>query len=365
MHSFKPIAIYLPQFHPIPENDAWWGKGFTEWTNVSKAKPLFNGHIQPKLPSDLGFYDLRLQEARLAQERLAKEYGIYGFCYYHYWFNGKKLLETPAEQKLLNQNENLPFMFFWANETWSRRWLGEEKEILIKQEYSEEDDLKHIRYLLRFIKDSRYIRVNGKPVIVIYRPTDLPNPAATVEVFKTTVRKEIGEELILIASNSHCRDVSKLFSYGFDHILDFKPQLSVLPYAFEDRFMMKRLIKNYTQYRIANGKCKIYNYQSALQLMRNIEPKTFEKIVPCAFVSWDNTPRRGKNGIIIKDNTPELFKAELQRLQHKMNEVNDNLNFLFINAWNEWAEGNYIEPDRINELSYLEVIKELIFENEE
>jgi len=143
----KPIAIHLPQFHPTPENDEWWGKGFTEWTNVTKARPLFRGHYQPLLPADLGFYDLRLEEARLAHESLERQYGIHGFCYYHYWFNGKRILNEPVDRKLKNPKEDLPFMLFWANETWSRRWLGEEKEVLIKQTYSFEDDSNHAKWL--------------------------------------------------------------------------------------------------------------------------------------------------------------------------------------------------------------------------
>ena len=359
MEELRTIAIHLPQFHPIYENNQWWGNGFTEWTNVTKAKPLFKGHHQPNLPTDLGFYDLRLEEARLAQELLAKQYGIYGFCYYHYWFKGKLLLQEPTERKLQNSKEDLPFMFFWANETWSRRWLGEEKEVLIKQEYSPEDDLQHIKYLIRFIKDKRYIRVSGKPVFIIYRPTDLPNPSATLDIFRNYVKSEIGEDLILVASNSHCRDVERLFSYGFDYVLDFKPQLSALEYAFDDRFLIKRLIKNYSSHKVFSAKYKVYTYQEALALMQSIEPKSFERILPCAFVSWDNTPRRNKNGIIIQDSNPELFRSELIRLRDKVNLAKDNLGLIIINAWNEWAEGNYLEPDIKNGTSFLEVIKEI------
>ena len=174
MKKIRPIAIYLPQFHPIPENDAAWGKGFTEWTNVTKAKPLYKGHYQPHLPADLGFYDLRLEEVRLAQEALAKQFGIHGFCYYHYWFNGKRLLHEPLDSKLKNPNEDFSFMLCWANENWTRRWDGKNHEVLIEQNYSKEDNVAHIQHLIPYFKDSRYIKVNGKPVFIVYKPFYFP-----------------------------------------------------------------------------------------------------------------------------------------------------------------------------------------------
>src|SRR6476620_7799168 len=177
--NIKPIAIHLPQFHPIPENDEWWGKGFTEWTNVTKAKPLFKGHYQPHLPADLGFYDLRLPEIREQQAQLAKEYGIYGFCYYHYWFNGRRLLERPFEEVFKSGKPDFPFMLCWANENWTRVWDGMNNEVLLAQNYSEEDDRAHIKTLIPYFKDSRYIKINRKPIIAIYRSSSLPNPKRT------------------------------------------------------------------------------------------------------------------------------------------------------------------------------------------
>ena len=171
----RVIAFYLPQFHPIPENDKWWGKGFTEWTNVAKAKPLFRGHYQPRIPADLGFYDLRLEEARLAQEHMAKEYGIHGFCYYHYWFNGRRVLYEPLDRKLKNSKENLPFMMCWANENWTRAWDGGIKDVLLEQNYSEDDDREHIRFLISYFKDERYIKVNGKPFFIFYKRKERTN----------------------------------------------------------------------------------------------------------------------------------------------------------------------------------------------
>jgi lipopolysaccharide biosynthesis protein len=218
--KIRPIAIYLPQFHPTPENDEWWGQGFTEWTNVTKAKPLFKGHYQPHLPTDLGFYDLRLAEVREQQAQLAKEYGIYGFCYYHYWFHGRRILNRPIDEVLDSKKPDFPFMLFWANESWTRRWIGGEKDSLIKQTYSKEDDQSHINWLLdNAFSDNRYIKIVDRPVFVIYRPHDLPNYKETLEIFKETAIKRGFVEPYIVASNSHSQDLK-----GFDNILNFEPQ---------------------------------------------------------------------------------------------------------------------------------------------
>src|SRR5215207_9402018 len=188
--DIRPIAIYLPQFHPIPENDEWWGRGFTEWTNVVKAKPLFQGHYQPHLPGELGFYDLRLPEVREQQAALAKQYGIYGFCYYHYWFNGRRVLERPFEEVFKSGKPDFPFMLCWANENWTRAWDGLDKQVLLKQNYSHEDDVQHIKTLIPYFKDSRYIKIDGKPVFAIYRSTLFPDLKRTINIWRDEARKE-------------------------------------------------------------------------------------------------------------------------------------------------------------------------------
>jgi len=356
----RPIAIHLPQFHPIPENDEWWGKGFTEWTNVTKAKPLFKGHYQPHLPSDLGFYDLRLPESRQAQADLAKEYGIHGFCYYHYWFNGKRILEKPFQAIFESRRPDFPFCLFWANETWSRRWLGEQKEILLKQSYSPEDDYVHAAYLANVFSDERYITIEGRPVFIIYRVNDLPDPVRTIEIIKKASYERNKIEPYLVASNSHTQAQEKLIGYGFDAVLNFRPQLGALPYAFEDQFSFKRLIRNVRINNIFSGFLKIYGYKEALKLMQNMEPDNFDKIIPSVFVGWDNTARRGKKGIIIQDNHPAIFEEELKRIKSKILASKENPRLLFINAWNEWAEGNHLEPDQKNGRAYLDAIKNLV-----
>ena len=205
--ALRLIAHYLPQFHPIPENDRWWGKGFTEWTNVTKAQPLFEGHYQPHLPGELGFYDLRLGETRIAQAELARAHGIHGFCYYHYWFNGKKVLERPLNEMLRSGKPDFPFCICWANENWTRTWDGQDSHILLKQEYSADDDRRHIRELFRIFDDRRYIRVNAKPLFLVYRTENMPDPSRTAAIWREEARKAgIGEiYLCKVESLGACR----------------------------------------------------------------------------------------------------------------------------------------------------------------
>ncbi len=358
--KIRPIAIYLPQFHPIPENDKWWAKGFTEWANVSKAKPLFKNHYQPHIPADLGFYDLRVEEVREDQVELAKEYGIHGFCYYHYWFNGKRLLERPFQEVFTSGKPDFPFMLFWANETWSRRWLGEERDILLSQTYSEEDYYNHAAYLAEVFNDKRYIRIDGKPIFIIYRPLDIPNPSTFLQILRNA-SKEYKQELYIIASNSHIplNYDEQLLDIGFDGILNFRPQLGVLPNAFFDKLSYNRLAKNFLRYGIWDGRQKIYQYQEAVELMNATFTTDLKKHLPCVFVGWDNTPRRGKKGIVIQNNKASYFKSELERLKLEMTSVENSTNLLFINAWNEWGEGNHLEPDYKNGRQYLQAVKEV------
>lgn len=354
----KAIAIYLPQFHPIPENDRAWGEGFTEWTNVRKAKRLFWGHYQPQLPGELGFYDLRQAETREKQAKLAADHGIYGFCYYHYWFNGKRLLHEPFDAVLQSGSPDFPFCLFWANETWSRRWLGEERDIIIQQTYSEEDDYDHISWLIEAFKDPRYIKVNNRPLFLIYRPTHFPDISATLRIFRTESLKAGLENPFLVASNSHAGKTD-LRKVGFDGILNFEPQLSVLPYFMDDERSRQKLLNN-VKIGILSNKLKVYDYGEA---HRKMQERTFSyPYFPCTFVNWDNSPRRGKNGIIIHNSSPLKFQYYLEKSFDKLNgmQFDESKNFAFINAWNEWAEGNYLEPDKRYGLKYLQAVKDAL-----
>jgi lipopolysaccharide biosynthesis protein len=345
------VAIHLPQFHPFPENDEWWGKGFTEWTNVTKAKPLFRGHYQPHVPTDLGFYDLRLEEARVAQAELARSYGIYGFCYYHYWFSGKRLMRRAIDPLIKSGKPNFPFMFCWANETWSRNWFDKEHAILIKQEYSTEDDELHAEYLSDVFGDSRYIRINNRPVFAIYRPNDLPHASRTLDVIrKACARKGIADPYF-VATNS--RKVKQ--TYLYDAILNFEPQLGMLKDAFKEGFLIRRVLRNTVKFHVFNGKFKIYDYEEVHKLMRS-RPIT-ENMFPCIFVGWDNTPRRREKGIIFQNQNVRTFGESLRFATQKVaNRKNVDERIVFINAWNEWGEGNHLEPCHRFGTSFLEEV---------
>ncbi len=359
----QPLAIHLPQFHPFPENDEWWGKGFTEWTNVTKAKAFYTNHYQPQLPTDLGFYDLRLAETLKEQAALALRYGIGGFAYYHYWFMGKRLLHKPVEIMSEDTSNSFPYCLIWANETWSRRWLGEEKEILIKQEYSDEDTANHARHLCRFFSQEKYIKINGRPLFVVYRPSHIPELEKQVAIFKNTVMQEIGIEPYLLANNTNLALNNQYISQGFDAIFSFRPELGALPNSFNDGFVIKRAFDNLIRCKKWGfDQLKIYDYSEALQLMQLREGNDYAGIFPSLFVNWDNTARRGRKGIIIENGSPELFKQELIRVIQKIKQTPTDKapEYLFINAWNEWAEGNHLEPCVKYQQSYLQVIKEVV-----
>jgi lipopolysaccharide biosynthesis protein len=346
----KPIAIHLPQFHPIPENDAWWGKGFTEWSNVTKAKPRFPDHYQPHLPADLGFYDLRLEESRLAQEALAKAYGIYGFCYYHYWFNGKRILHEPVDRKLKNPKEDFPFMLCWANENWTRNWDGQFTDVLLEQNYSFEDDVKHIQHLIPYFKDERYIKVDGKPVFAVYRTNLFPDIKKTAEIWRDEARKAgIGElYLVRVESFGNVLDPSEI---GFDASFEFQPNFSKLPKILKRTKLTKVLHKLGLHNPYFNDRVIDYEaYTHIAMRQKKVAYKRFPGITPM----WDNSARRAKNALIVHNSTPQKYGKWLQHIVDDFKPYSNDESFIFLNAWNEWAEGNHLEPCQKWGLQYLE-----------
>lgn len=360
MKKIRPIAIHLPQFHPIPENDAWWGKGFTEWRNVAQAKPRFKGHYQPHIPADLGFYDLRLPEVRQQQADLAKEYGIYGFCYYHYWFNGRQVLERPVKEILESGKPDFPFMLCWANENWTKIWDGTENNVLLEQNYSEADHYAHAEFLMPFFKDPRYIKVGDKPVFVVYKDALIPNVRRMAEIFREVAAKH-SLELYLCRFE---RDIGTLpqspQAHGFDTGIEFQP-LSKKFYTFHHsnqftpyklfRFAMKnvgRLFKRlglFGRWFIARGFLdKHFNYAKYIEFDVKQSPEPYP-CLPGVSPGWDNTSRRADgNATVFKGSTPALFEAWVQQKVTRFVPPSEDENFLFINAWNEWAEGNHLEP---------------------
>lgn len=354
--SVRLIAFYLPQFHPIPENDYWWGKGFTEWRNVTGAKPVFPGHYQPHLPADLGFYDLRISQVREEQALMAREHGIYGFCYYYYYFNGKKLLQLPLEEMIQSGKPDFPFCICWANENWTRRWDGYESEILIKQQHSLNDDVNFIQQLFPAFKDKRYIRINGRLLMLVYRVDLLPDPLKTAEIWREQVREEMGEELYLCAVNGWVKEIDPV-KIGFDATVQFPLDINTEISVDLSQFCRQHHV-NYKHFKDYS----IYDYRKAIAFITNYK-KPYYKFFRGVFPSWDNTPRRQNAGKIFIHSNPELFKLFLKRtIDLTLSEQEGEERLIFINAWNEWAEGTHLEPDQKYGFEWLNAIKEALSE---
>lgn len=361
MKDKRVIAVYLPQYHPFKENDEWWGKGFTEWRNVVTAKPRFKGHYEPRISFDLGFYDLRVADTREEQARLAKEYGIDGFCVYHYWFNGHQLMQRPMEEVLATGKPDFPFMLCWANENWSRAWDGRDKEILIKQEYSLDDDRQHIRFLIdHYFKDPRYIRVDGKPVFVIYRSSLFPDMAATIRVFRDEAAKD-GMELYICRFDTLDGHGAKYLDAGFDAAIDFQPHY-IDYFAYDSPYMRRKQLMQRFKYKFQVGLpfSTILDYGEYVDYMLRSNHVDYKRY-PCVTPMWDNSPRRvGKAFYAFKDSTPEKFGHWFGNVYTGFEPFSKEENFVFINAWNEWAEGNYLEPDMKWGRRYLEEVSKIV-----
>lgn len=343
------IAFFLPQFHPIPENNAWWGKGFTEWTNVTKAKPLFRGHEQPKYPADLGYYDLRLSEVRAQQAELAKTYGIEGFCYWHYWFNGKQLLERPVNEVIASGKPDFPFCLAWANEPWSRGWDGLPHRILQDQTYGgEDDDRKHFAYLLPALRDSRAIRIDGKPIFLIYHANMLPDASRTTNLWRELAMKEGLPGLYLMSV-----ETMGTFGWdpklgGFDAAVMFQPNWGHLRQLKKMESWSIKIFKK-LKYGLA---LSVIDYER-LWRFSSSDVAAYPRY-PGVFPRWDNTPRRGTRGLVILGSTPNEYGKWLKSTVDRLQEFPREHRIIFINAWNEWAEGNYLEPDSQFGHAYLE-----------
>ncbi len=339
----KALAFYLPQFHPIPENDEWWGKGFTEWANVTRARPLYPGHYQPHVPGELGYYDLRVPEVREAQAELARAHGIAGFVYYHYWFNGRRLLHRPFDEVLATGSPDFPFALCWANEEWTRNWDARSGQVLIAQEYSEEDDLAHIRWMLTAFADRRYITIDGRPLLLVYRPGVLPDANRLTDRWREEVRRAGFPDLYLCWVDGWGRPPGGPEASGFDATVGFMP------------FTGQRLFAPAVETRPH----RILDYGSAVEARLAEAPPPW-KHFPSVMVGWDNTPRYPRGATVFEGATPERYREWLERVVASVADVREEENYVFLLAWNEWAEGNHLEPDLRYGRAFLEATRSVL-----
>ncbi|HTV90856.1 MAG TPA: glycoside hydrolase family 99-like domain-containing protein [Stellaceae bacterium] len=333
------LAYYLPQFHPIPENDQWWGKGFTEWTNVTKALPRFVGHYQPQLPTALGFYDLRLPQTLREQALLAKRHGIFGFCFYYYWFGGRRLLDAPLNLLLSYPDIEMPFCIIWANENWTRTWDGAEKKILIGQKHSAEDDLAFAAAIEPALRDPRYIRINGRPLLMVYRAGILPDPHATVARWREYfIANGVGDPYLVMAQTFGDNDPHV---YGMDAAASFPPH----------DFGLDSPITKTLQFVDPGFRGQVFSYEA---MAERFYTKNRYETFPAVCTGWDNEPRRPGRGRTYAGSTPQLYGRWLHRACRKaLQTSNPDERIVFINAWNEWTEGAHLEPDRHYGYAYL------------
>lgn len=348
--SARIIAFYLPQYHPIPENDEWWGAGFTEWTNVAKARPLFRGHVQPRLPGELGFYDLRLPETRAEQAELARTHGIEGFCYWHYWLGGgRRLLDRPFSEVLRSGEPDFPFCLGWANHPWMGVWFGSD-DVLVDQTYpGEEDHRAHFEWLLSAFRDRRYIQVEGKPLMYIHRPRDIPEVKRAMAMWREWA-VEAGLAGIHLVGEGLSPD--KCESFGFD----------ASSYSYHRRIgslrpQNRRLRDLIGRFRVACGFPAVFEYADAMQYFFRGGDSPLNEY-PSIVANWDSTPRIGAKGIVLKNSHPKLFRQHVREALAKVAHKPFEHRILFAKSWNEWAEGNYLEPDREFGRGFLEVLRD-------
>ena len=364
----KILALYLPQFHAIPENDEWWGEGFTEWVNMKKAKPLFEGHNQPRIPLGGDYYDLSDPAIVEKQTKIAKEYGIYGLCVYHYWFHGRKLLEKPMELYLENKNIDLPFCFCWANEHWTNAWVSGENKILMVQNFEDREDWKHhFDYFLPFFKDPRYIKEDNMPFLVIYLPSIIGPLNEMLEYWnQRAIENGFAGMKYAYQHYVYYLDNQKDDS-AFDYAIQFQPNLAMNLIKSKRQAKLELLKTKLSIF--LQTKLKVYiklkqtavtqiDYDAVWHKILEMRPTTIDTI-PGSFVDWDNTPRRGLRGSAMVGASPEKFEAYFDQ-QIKQIKQYYHTDKVIMFSWNEWAEGGYLEADEHNGYGYLKAIKNVL-----
>ena len=363
----RAIAFYLPQFHPIPENDAWWGAGFTEWTNVAQAKPLFRRHDQPRIPADLGFYDLRVPETRVHQAELAKAAGIEAFCYWHYWFAGRRLLERPFADVLASGQPEFPFCLGWANHSWTGVWYGAPGRVLIQQTYpGMEDHRQHFETCLApAFADRRYLKVEGKPLLLIFRPKELPESRQVLDLWRElSFRAGLGG----LHAVAHLDDENEAWdptNAGFDAatISNIKTLFTTREVPLTQ--LIRRRMNRYPLLRRLSEASRkpihVAQYRKFAEKMIVKKPLAYE-YYPCVMPNWDNTPRSGSRGSVLVGSTPELYEAHLREAVDRVRSLPAARRIVFLKSWNEWAEGNYLEPDQAHGNAYMEATRRGLIE---
>jgi hypothetical protein len=361
MQKTRIIAFYLPQFHPIPENDIWWGKGFTEWTNVGKAQPLFRGHYQPRVPADLGYYDLRVPETREEQAKMAQESGIEGFCYWHYWFgNGKRLLERPFNEVLSSGKPDYPFCLAWANSSWEDKLFNKDgsKKILIEQKYPGETDyIEHFFALLPAFRDERYIRVDGKPLFMIYSFSELPDPQYFIQLWNKLAKENGLEGIHFVAHTYNENEIPEIMNKGFNAV-----NIVRLFHFFQKDYSLLEKIHMKIM-RVIFKRGRIVQYKRAAKYFSG-EKDSLDYCYPTIIPNWDHSPRSGRTGHILTDSTPELFGEHVKKVIYSVKDKSDEHKIIFLKSWNEWAEGNYMEPDLKYKTGYLDELRSCLKKND-
>lgn len=365
MSKIKTIAFYLPQFHEIPENNEFWGKGFTEWDNVRGAKPLFENHDQPRIPENYNYYNLDDINVMKWQAEIAENAGLYGFCFYHYWFKSKPVMDKPLKNYLASNEIHFPYCLCWANESWNNGWAKSDQKVILKQEYGDIDEWeKHFRFFLDFFKDDKYIKEGNKPFLVIYRPYSCEY---MLEILKYWNKRAIDEGfsgITYLSQRFEILDDQALYDY-MDYHIEYQPGFvwSKKEYpenkeSISDKIHDAILRRANIDIKILANGPKFKDYDLAWKRILDLKPES-PKSVAGAFVDWDNSPRHKQRGVICVGTTPQKFKKYIKlQLQHIEKEYNPQ--YMFIFAWNEWGEGGYLEPDLSHGHAYLDALREVV-----